>query len=66
MESPNPVESPQPVVRSDTGKESGIYVFRKDTVQLVSQGANVGKSQEAPVVVSEDKITLVRKRLASL
>lgn len=57
--------SPQAVIRSDTGK-SGTYVFRKDSVQLVSAGANVGKSQEAPVVVSEDKISVIRKRLASM
>lgn len=60
-----PVESPQPVIRSDTGK-SGTYVFRKDSVQLVSAGVSVGKSQEAPVVASEDKIAVIRKRLASM
>jgi hypothetical protein len=27
---------------------------------------SVGKSQEAPVVASEDKIAVIRKRLASM
>lgn len=60
------LDSPLPAVRSDIRKESGTYVFRQDTVQLVPPGGNVGKSQEAPVVVSEDKISMVRKRLASM
>ena len=60
------LDSPPPAVRSDIRKESGTYVFRQDTVHLVPSGCNVGKSQEAPVVVSEDKISTVRKRLASM
>ena len=59
--------SPPSVVRSEKKKEtSGVYVFNKDKVELVQSLSNVGKSHEAPVLVSEDKIAMVRKRLASM
>lgn len=61
-----PIESPEPIMRSNTAKDSGIYVFRKDSVQLVTVRSNISLSHDAPVIVSEDKIATVRKRLASM
>lgn len=46
-------------------KSSGVYVFNKDKVTLLEQPTPTKSFQEAPVFVTEDKVSSVRKRLAS-
>ena len=46
-------------------KSSGVYVFNKDKVTLFEQPTPPKSFQEASVFVTEDKVSSVRKRLAS-
>lgn len=61
-----PLESPPSFIHSEAGKESGLDVFGRNSLQGVESRSYAGKYREEPVVISEEKVTMVRKRLASL
>jgi hypothetical protein len=51
-----------PALRKES---SGVYVFNRDKVTLLEQPTPTKSFQEAPIIVTQDKVSSVRKRLAS-
>jgi len=61
--SPSPPLVQPPALRKES---SGVYVLNRDKVTLIEQPTASRKAHEAPVFASQDKVSSVRKRLASL